>query len=40
MTRDKKATDGCTFVLDGPAGLELVAAVPRHVVLDTLESET
>ena len=29
MGRDKKALDGLTFVLDGPAGVEVVAGVPE-----------
>lgn len=38
MARDKKATAGhLTFVLDGPAGLEVVERVDREVVSDTLE---
>jgi 5-deoxy-5-amino-3-dehydroquinate synthase len=37
MGRDKKATDGrLTFVLDGPAGLAVVAGVPAREVLATL----
>jgi 5-deoxy-5-amino-3-dehydroquinate synthase len=32
MARDKKATKGLTFVLDGPAGIELVPDVPRRAV--------
>jgi 5-deoxy-5-amino-3-dehydroquinate synthase len=32
MSRDKKALDGLTFVLDGPAGVEVVAGVPRPAV--------
>ena len=32
MARDKKATKGLTFVLDGPAGIELVPDVPREAV--------
>jgi 5-deoxy-5-amino-3-dehydroquinate synthase len=32
MARDKKATDGLTFVLDGPAGVELVAGVEPAAV--------
>jgi 5-deoxy-5-amino-3-dehydroquinate synthase len=38
MARDKKALDGLTFVLDGPAGVELVAGVPDDVVLATLRT--
>jgi 5-deoxy-5-amino-3-dehydroquinate synthase len=37
MGRDKKVTGGgLTFVLDGPAGLEVVRGVPRDAVLATL----
>ena len=36
MARDKKATAGLTFVLDGPRGLEVVAGVPPEAVLATL----
>jgi 5-deoxy-5-amino-3-dehydroquinate synthase len=32
MARDKKAVDGLTFVLDGPAGVEVVAGVDAGVV--------
>jgi 5-deoxy-5-amino-3-dehydroquinate synthase len=32
MGRDKKATRGLTFVLDGPCGAELVPGVPEDVV--------
>ena len=38
MARDKKATDGLTFVLDGPAGLEVVPGVPAEVVTEVLAS--
>ena len=37
MGRDKKALQGLTFVLDGPAGVEVVANVDRGHVLDVLE---
>ena len=37
MARDKKALDGLTFVLDGPAGVEVVAAVPEAAVRSALE---
>lgn len=37
MARDKKATRGLTFVLDGPRGLEVVAGVAATDVLATLE---
>ena len=33
MGRDKKALDGLTFVLDGPAGVEVVAGVGRRDVI-------
>ena len=36
MARDKKATNGLTFVLDGPHGLETVSNVPTAVVETTL----
>ncbi|KOX02496.1 aminodehydroquinate synthase [Streptomyces sp. NRRL B-3648] len=36
MRRDKKARSGLTFVLDGPAGAELVADVPERAVADAL----
>ena len=36
MARDKKALDGLTFVLDGPAGVEVVTDVPTAAVLDAL----
>nr|ADM46363.1 3-dehydroquinate synthase [Streptomyces sp. CS] len=36
MRRDKKAVSGLTFVLDGPAGAELVADVPEAAVAETL----
>jgi 5-deoxy-5-amino-3-dehydroquinate synthase len=36
MARDKKATTGLTFVLDGPHGLEVVAGVEPDVALATL----
>ncbi|MFN2506556.1 MAG: 3-dehydroquinate synthase [Acidimicrobiales bacterium] len=36
MSRDKKAVAGFTFVLDGPAGVEVVRGVPRDEVLATL----
>ena len=37
MGRDKKAVDGLTFVLDGPAGVEVVAAVDPDVARDALD---
>jgi 5-deoxy-5-amino-3-dehydroquinate synthase len=36
MARDKKAIDGLTFVLDGPAGLEVVRGIPMQVVREVL----
>jgi 5-deoxy-5-amino-3-dehydroquinate synthase len=36
MGRDKKALDGLTFVLDGPAGIEVVPQVSAQVVLAAL----
>jgi 5-deoxy-5-amino-3-dehydroquinate synthase len=38
MARDKKAVDGLTFVLDGPAGVEVVSDVPERDVRLALES--
>ncbi|MFG2044478.1 3-dehydroquinate synthase family protein [Dactylosporangium sp. NPDC048998] len=38
MRLDKKATDGLTFVLDGPDGPQLVPDVPEQIVAHTLES--
>ena len=37
MSRDKKAIDGITFVLDGPDGIEVVSNVDRELVRVTLE---
>jgi 5-deoxy-5-amino-3-dehydroquinate synthase len=37
MRHDKKAIDGLTFVLDGPAGVEVVKGVPERAVLDALD---
>lgn len=37
MRRDKKATHGLTFVLDGPRGVEVVTGVEDRHVLDALE---
>jgi 5-deoxy-5-amino-3-dehydroquinate synthase len=37
MARDKKATAGLTFVLDGPRGVEVVAGVDERHVRDVLE---
>ncbi len=36
MGRDKKALDGLTFVLDGPAGVEVVAGVDADAVREAL----
>ncbi|WP_329491269.1 3-dehydroquinate synthase [Kitasatospora sp. NBC_01246] len=36
MRRDKKALSGLAFVLDGPAGAELVHDVPERAVLEAL----
>jgi 5-deoxy-5-amino-3-dehydroquinate synthase len=36
MGRDKKAQQDLTFVLDGPAGVEVVRGVDRADVLATL----
>jgi 5-deoxy-5-amino-3-dehydroquinate synthase len=36
MRRDKKARSGLTFVLDGPAGADLVADVPEGAVAEAL----
>ena len=36
MGRDKKAVDGMTFVLDGPAGCEVVAGVDPAIVREVL----
>ena len=40
MGRDKKALDGLTFVLDGPAGVEVVAGVDPAVARATLATVT
>ena len=40
MARDKKALDGLTFVLDGPAGVEVVPGVPEEPVRAALTSVT
>ena len=37
MAHDKKAVDGYTFVLDGPAGVEVVAAISPSTVAEVLE---
>ena len=36
MTRDKKAVDGFTFVLDGPNGLEVVKDIEESLIEETL----
>ncbi|MEU6021913.1 3-dehydroquinate synthase family protein [Micromonospora sp. NPDC047134] len=36
LRRDKKATDGLTFVLDGPEGPALIADIPAETVAATL----
>jgi 5-deoxy-5-amino-3-dehydroquinate synthase len=36
FTRDKKAVDGVTLVLDGPRGIEAVRVDSRSVLLDAL----
>lgn len=36
FARDKKATNGTTFVLDGPNGLEVVPSVPEKVLREAL----
>ena len=36
MTRDKKAVDGFTFVLDGPNGLEIVKGIEEILIKETL----
>ncbi len=36
FSRDKKALDDVTLVLDGPAGIETVVGVPRSVLIDSL----
>jgi 5-deoxy-5-amino-3-dehydroquinate synthase len=43
MQRDKKALDGFTFVLDGPAGVEVVADIPVAALreaFDTMHIDT
>ncbi len=37
FSRDKKALDGVTFVLDGPSGPEVVVGVDRGVLAEALE---
>jgi 5-deoxy-5-amino-3-dehydroquinate synthase len=36
MSRDKKAVDGLTFILDGPAGCEVVSGVDPAIVREVL----
>ena len=38
MGRDKKALDGVTFVLDGPAGVEPVVGVERRLLVEAFEA--
>ena len=38
LVRDKKALDGLTFVLDGPAGVEVVAGLDPDLVRSTLDT--
>jgi 5-deoxy-5-amino-3-dehydroquinate synthase len=38
MARDKKAVEGLTFVLDGRAGVEVVAGVPEDDVRAALDA--
>ena len=38
MGRDKKALDGLTFVLDGSAGVEVVAGVSPEAALEALDA--
>jgi 5-deoxy-5-amino-3-dehydroquinate synthase len=38
MHRDKKATNGLVFALDGPAGVEVVRDVPPAVVRAAFEA--
>jgi len=40
MARDKKATAGLTFVLDGPQGVEPVRGIERETILDALRLTT
>jgi 5-deoxy-5-amino-3-dehydroquinate synthase len=37
FTRDKKAVDGITFVLDGPTGVEPVSVEDRELLLEAME---
>ena len=38
MAQDKKALDGLTFILDSPAGLQVVSGIDPEIVRTTLES--
>jgi 5-deoxy-5-amino-3-dehydroquinate synthase len=38
MSRDKKALDGITFVLDGPNGVESVTAVNVSLIEDSINA--
>lgn len=38
MARDKKALDGLTFVLDGPAGVEVVTGVDRDLIVASIDA--
>ena len=38
FSRDKKAVEGVTFVLDGPRGVEPVRVHDRALLLDALEA--
>jgi 5-deoxy-5-amino-3-dehydroquinate synthase len=40
MSRDKKAVDGLTFVLDGPSGVEVVRSVDADTAIRALEDLT
>jgi 5-deoxy-5-amino-3-dehydroquinate synthase len=40
FSRDKKALDGVTFVLDGPGGVETVTDIAEHVLLDAMTAMT
>ena len=36
-SKDKKALDGFTFVLDSSAGLEVVSGIPREALFSALK---
>ena len=38
LSRDKKAIDGLTFVLDGPRGVEPVSGIDPELVRATFEA--